>query len=434
MNELTNEAIERKLLGIVVNDPVKINDTRIFPDLFTKPIHKTVWENVNKLRMLGREISPANMGIESGDPDIELFVEKMKSRSLSPGDFESMLGLLTDLSNRRKTSKLCKAAYEQCYNMDELSSEIISDLESNVMKIRGQGALGVKQGGDMSAARAEFKWRCENPCTIKGMSVGFPITESYLDGFQGGQLYIIGARPGVGKTALITTWILNLIQSNRVPLVLSLEMYGLDIQKRLISSLSGVNMTVSKDRAFYEDELEKITKAMDWLDGKKWYYEDTSKIDIQDICSLARRLKSDEDIDILFIDYLQIIANKDFKANETRLRVAANCNILKQLAKELNIPVVVPAQLKRPDNVFDRVSKKTKLPLPQLHDLKESGDTEQDSDVIMFLHRDQAESCSYTHFIIAKNRNGEIGRLILDFTPQTTLFEEDKISTESMEK
>lgn len=434
MNELSNESVEFKFLGVVINNPEKLNDTGIHGDLFTRPLHKGAWEAASSLQIVGRSLSPTNMGIESGDPAIEVMVEKFASRPLSTGDYRSMLEHLTDLYCRRRAAKVCKDGHAQCYDEEVSGADVVSSLEGEIMGIRKDGSSGIKMGSNMRDVHAELKWRNENPMKVRGMRFGFPMTERMLDGLNGGSLYIIGARPSVGKTALVTTMMLNMLKEGKVPLVFSLEMKGILLKIRLLASLSGVPLGISKDRPFTDEENRKSLEAIERLEGMKWFYEDSSRLDIEDICSHARRVKQESGFDALFIDYLQIIQNKNFKSNETRLRVGENCFKLKQLADELDVPSIVPAQLRRKEGFFDRSTKQTLIPEPELHDLKESGDVEQDADVVMLLHRDQRENACYTELNVAKNRNGGTGKVVLDFTPHTTSFEEDELTTRSLGK
>jgi len=434
MEKLNNESIEFKILGVVINEPSKLNDVNLHVDLFVKPLHKSLFTAASSLQLTGRALSPVNMGIESGDPDVELAVEKMASRKLSTGDYPSMLELLIDLFDRRELANICQESHKECYSDDIYGKDSISKIESEVMKIRRGDSAGVKSGANMRDVRSELEWRNEHPMEVKGLRMGMPLTERMLDGFNGGQLYIIGARPSVGKTALVTSWMLNMLTAGKVPLVFSLEMKAILLKVRLLASMSGVPLGISKDRPFTDEENKLSLAAIDRLEGMKWFYEDSSRLDISDICSHARRLQQEEGVDAIFVDYLQIIQNKKFKSNETRHRVGDNCFMLKQLADELDVPTIVPAQLRRKEAFFNRAEKKTEIPEPELHDLKESGDIEQDADVVGLLHRDQRENSSYTELNWAKNRNGGTGKIVLDFTPHTTKFEEDELSTLSLGK
>jgi len=147
-------------------------------------------------------------------------------------------------------------------------------------------------------------------------------------------------------------------------------------------------------------------------------------MDIDSLCSHARRLKSEKNIDAIFVDYLQIIQNTRHQTAEPRLRVGENTFYLKQLADELNIPVIAAAQLRRKEGRWDGVKKEMVVAAPELHDLKESGDIEQDSDVVGLLNRNQRENATWAEIFWAKNRNGETGKIDLHFSPETTTFRE----------
>lgn len=434
MKELIDSISENRLANILLNDPSKLDGPEVNGGIITDPRLSALISCATKLRVTGRDVSAINMGLESGDPDIEALAAKLQSRSLPSGSYESLVAVLSDLRARRDMARLCKDAHEKCFDMGEDSSGLISSLESRVLDLRRGGTGGVRAGGDMSDVREELRWRAANPMQVRGHRMGFPILEGIIDGFMGGQLYVIGARPSVGKTALITTMILNMMQSGLVPFICSLEMKAMLLKTRIVSSLSGVPLGISKERPFTGAEIKALNDAISKLEGMKWFYEDTSRIDIEEICSHARRMKKENEIDAVFIDYLQIIQNKEFKASDARLRVGSNCFKLKQLSEELDIPVIVPAQLKRKEGYFSTAKKCTVIPEPELHDLKESGDIEQDSDVIMLMSRDQRENSCYTEVRVAKNRNGGVGVVAMEFTPHTTSFKEDALSTSAVGK
>ena len=425
MNELVDKIAEERFANLLINNPERLDDSSIDPEIISDENLGKMIAVAMQLRLVGHDVTPANIGIESGDDDMELLAEKMMSRELSPGSFDLLIEQLNDLHGRRRASNLCKKAYDSCFNLQQKASDIIAELESKVLDLRNAKMSGIKSGGDMRDVLDDLNWRVNNPGEVRGIRCGFPKIEKHIDGFNGGQLYVIGARPSVGKTALMTTMIWNMIDTGEIPFACSLEMKGILLKIRLASTVSGVSLGISKERAFTEDELRRLNQAINVLEGKKWFFEDTSRIDIQEICSKARRLKSEHNISAVFVDYLQIVQNKEFKSNETRFRVGDNCFKLKQLSEELDVPVIALAQLRRKEGAFQRSSGSTEIPEPELHDLKESGDVEQDADVVMLLHRDQRENAEYTTCRIAKNRNGGTGVVEMTFTPQTTSFKEE---------
>ena len=431
MEELRDEVSEDRLMEIVLCNPEKLDDTRLILGLLTNKKRKVALKIATKLRFSGVEITPVSMSLESKDATLEEFTAKMQSRGVMPSGYDHLVDTLTDLYLRRAAAKVFKDGYELCYNMEEEINPTIDTMEQNVLKVRRGDSEGLIDGSDMKDVMAELRWRMENVGQVRGMRFGFPILEEILDGLHGGQIYVLGARPSVGKTAKITTMILNLLKDGRTPAVFSLEMKGVLLKSRIVSSLAGVPF-VKRDKQPHTDaEVESLNNAIIQLQKMKWFYKDSARMDIDSICSLSRRLRSSERLDAIFIDYLQIIGNKRYKGNEVKNRVAENCFMLKQLAEELDVPVIVPAQLRRKDGYYDRATKTTSRAKPELEDLKEAGDIEQDADVVLLMDRDQTENAEYAEVRVAKNRTGPVGTVIMDFNPQTSLFTEDTISTNS---
>lgn len=432
MEELKDNISEERLVEIVLSNPEKLADTRLVPSLFTNPQRKLALRTAAKLRFAAKEVTPVNMSLESKDEGMEEYVTKLQSRSVMPSGYDLLVDTLADLAIRRKAAKVLKAGYSSCYDMEADIGPSLDAMEANFLGIRRGGDEGMVDGSDMTDVMEEWKWRMENVGRVRGMRFGFPMLEDMLDGLHGGQLYVIGARPSVGKTALITTMILNMLQDARMPAVFSLEMKGVLLKSRIVSSFAGVPFVKRDKKPHTNEEIEKIDNAILQLQKMPWFYKDSARMDIDKICSLSRRLHSKHKLDCIFIDYLQIISNTRYTGNQMKAKVAENCFMLKQLAEELDVPVIVPAQLRRKDGYYDRATKETVRAKPELEDLKEAGNIEEDADVVLLLDRDQKENCEQAEIRVAKQRNGPTETIILDFNPKTSMFTEDELTTQSL--
>jgi replicative DNA helicase len=247
---------------------------------------------------------------------------------------------------------------------------------------------------------------------ITGISSGFPSIDETTDGFHGGEYTIIGARPSQGKTALALQMARS-IAMQKIPVgFFSLEMSGRQIDKRLISIESGITQTVMRRGPFTNAIFSSIMMACDKTMFPLFIY-DQSLPTIGDIQSEARRLRRKENIQAIFIDYMSLIncSNKTVPRWE---QVSEISKSMKGLARELDIPIIVLAQLGR----------QTEGKEPCLADLRESGSIEQDADVVMFIHRDREDRDGKSELIIAKQRNGPLGRLELTFIGNRTMFVE----------
>lgn len=430
MEQIRDEVSEERLVEIVLNNPEKLDDTRLTPSLFTNDMRKLAMKTATKLRYGAEEITPVNMSLSSKSEDMEEFTAKLQSRGVLPSGYDRLVDTLADLSLRRKAAGVCKVGFDACHDLEADISPMIDALERDILKVRSGGSGGMLDGADMTDVMAELRWRMENPGKVRGLRFGMPMLETILDGLHGGQLYIVGARPSVGKTAFITTMILNLIQDGRVPAVFSMEMKGVLLKSRIVASFAGVPFRKPNHEAHTDAEVEKLNNAIAQLQKLPWFYKDSARMDIDKICSLARRLRSSDRCEVIFIDYLQIIGNSRYRGDQMKAKVAENCFMLRQLGEELDVPVIVPAQLRRKPGILDRVLKRTVRAKPELEDLKEAGDIEQDADVVMLMDRDQVENEEQAEIRVAKQRNGPVGTVVFDFDPQTSMFKEDALSTE----
>ncbi len=250
-----------------------------------------------------------------------------------------------------------------------------------------------------------------------GFSTGFNDLDKRLSGgFKEQDYVIIGARPSIGKTAFALTVALNmlLIHNYRIGF-LSLEMKATDLLERALTGISRVNFSNIRNGLLTEDELAQIFDACESLAKQKFFIQDTPNMQLNDIRTQARKMKREDDIQLLFIDYIGLIQNTDNSVPRHE-QIANISRTLKQLTRELNIPIIVLSQ----------VGRQTDGQLPRLSDLRESGSIEQDADVVILLHRNNAEEAliQKTEVLVAKNRNGETGKLDLGFHTNIVRFEE----------
>ena len=265
-----------------------------------------------------------------------------------------------------------------------------------------------------------YRMGTKSDCT--GIPSGYSDLDSLTNGFQNSELIVIGARPSVGKTALALSMAANMAgrYKKRVGFF-SLETDGMALMQRLLAGEAKVNSHRIQSGFLTDREFSKLGVAGDTLFNSPMFICDTPNMRLIDLRTEARKLKAKEKIEIIFIDYIGLISsdNKDLPRHE---QVAEISRSLKQLARELKIPVIVLAQVKR----------EVKEDKPALSDLRESGSIEQDADLVLFLHRvkkkdgDEEPDVSKgkeVDVIIAKNRNGPIGEVKLMFLPAYTRFE-----------
>lgn len=247
---------------------------------------------------------------------------------------------------------------------------------------------------------------------ITGLDTGFIDLNKKLGGFHKSDLILIAARPGMGKTAFALNLVANVaIRSKSSVAVFSLEMSKEQLVQRLLSSQSNVALNNISKGKIADDEWKKLTDAMTVLSSSHIFIDDTPGIKVSEIRSKCRKLKMEEGLDMIMIDYLQLM-EADGRADNRQQEVSKISRSLKILAKEMNCPVIALSQL-------SRNTESGKDHMPKLSDLRDSGAIEQDADIVMFIYRDEyytkmeTKKKDLAEIIIAKNRHGEISNIEL---------------------
>jgi len=258
---------------------------------------------------------------------------------------------------------------------------------------------------------------------LRGVATGFTDLDRMLSGMQKSNLLILAARPGTGKTALVINIAQHIgLQQHKAVGIFSLEMSKEELVDRLMVSQADIDAWRLKTGKLTEDDWNKLSDAMGQLAEAQLYIDDTPGLSIAEMRSKARRLQMEQNVSLIVVDYLQLV-DPGQKFENRVLEVSYVSKSLKNLARELNIPVLAASQLSRA--VEHRGERR-----PQLADLRESGAIEQDADVVMFIYRPDAEVTSAnipTKLLIAKHRNGATGEIDL-------LFRGDRIRFYTVER
>ena len=259
---------------------------------------------------------------------------------------------------------------------------------------------------------------------LRGIPSGFPDLDNILAGFQKSDLIIIAARPSIGKTSLALDLARQIATKQKVPVgIFSLEMSSDQLIDRMLAAESGVDLwrlrTGRLKSGEGDDDFQRIGEAMGVLSESPIFIDDAGSANIMEIRTMARRLQAEQNVGVLIVDYLQLMEGRsggDNRVNE----ISEISRSLKQLAKELNIPIIALSQLSR--------AVESRSPqIPKLSDLRESGSIEQDADIVMFLYREDREkpdtpNKNIVEIHIAKHRNGPVGKLSLYFNENLTTF------------
>jgi len=251
-----------------------------------------------------------------------------------------------------------------------------------------------------------------------GLPTGFRDLDELLSGLQSGNLVIVAARPGVGKSSFATNVARNASVESRVPVAMfSLEMSRWEIGMRLLCGEAGVPWDRIRGRRVGADDWSRVVQAAEVLHDAPLSIVDSGNVTIVDIRAKARRLAARrQGLGLIIVDYLQLMSHHR-RVDNRQQEIAEISRSLKLLAKELKIPVIAVSQLNRdPERRQDK--------RPQLSDLRESGAIEQDSDVVMFIHRDDSDPAKkgLADLIVAKHRNGPTDTVPVTFLPHLTQF------------
>ncbi len=262
----------------------------------------------------------------------------------------------------------------------------------------------------------------KNKGVLRGVPTGFRDLDNVLSGFQDSDLIIIAARPSMGKTAIVTNIAAHAaIKEKRSIGFFALEMSRDQLADRLISLESGVDSWRIRTGNLTDEDFPKIGYAMGTLAEAPLYIDDSPSLNIMEIRSKCRRLQMEHGLDLVIVDYLQLMEGRLRSNSDNRVQeISEISRSLKTLARELNVPVVALSQLSRA--VESRPDKR-----PMLSDLRESGSIEQDADVVIFIYRDDyyhkdSDRKGVSELLVRKHRNGPIGDVELMFIPEQTRF------------
>jgi replicative DNA helicase len=322
-----------------------------------------------------------------------------------------------------------RRAYEE---QDEVNN-LLDEVEQRIFAVgedRFKGQLLSMKEQVMSTLESIEKL-FENKGAITGVSTGFRDLDKLTSGLHASEMIVIAARPSMGKTALAMNIAEHAALEMKLPVaIFSLEMSAQQLVQRMLCSRARVNLAKTRDGFLAEADFPRLTHAASKLAEAKIFVDDSAGLTILELRAKARRLKAQQDVRLIIVDYLQLLRSTSRRAQDNRqLEISEISAGLKGLAKELNIPIIVVAQLNRNPEIRTGSGKG----VPRLADLRESGSIEQDADLVGLLVREEyyadsdeerTELEGKAELIIAKQRNGPIGQVKLTFLKDFTRFED----------
>lgn len=349
------------------------------------------------------------------------YVSELGSSLLTTINLSAYIKIVKEKSILRKLIKASTSIIEDSYNKQGEVENVLEGAEKRIFDIAEKRTTSDFEPLSVVLERGfvEIERIFNNKGEITGVGSGFIDLDAKTSGFQKGDMVLIAARPSMGKT----TFALNIaehaaLREGKSVVVFSLEMSKEQLAYKLLCSEANVDMLKLRTGALEDKDWENIARATGPLSKAKIYIDDTAGVTVMEMRSKCRRLKLEYGIDLIVIDYLQLMSGS---SNESRQQeVSEISRSIKALAKEMECPVIALSQLSRaPEQRADH--------RPMLSDLRESGSIEQDADLVMFLYRDEyynkeTEDTNIAECIIAKQRNGPVGTVKLAWLGQYSKF------------
>lgn len=351
------------------------------------------------------------------------YLLKLVDMATSPANCEYYIGLVQNKAILRRLIESAQEISEEGMDLSNDIEDVLDLAEQKILNVtRSRRTTDFRTGKQVVQVVLKELENLQQNRGLTGIPTNFERLDYMTNGFQRGDLIILAARPSMGKTAFALNLGLNAATIfDKTVAIFSLEMPSEQLVKRMLSSKGAVQGSKLKNGYLDNRDWNNLYDAAQELQQAKIFLDDSSTIRMSDIFSKCRKLKSEHGLDIVIIDYLQLISGGK-KTESRQQEVSEISRSLKQLARELEVPVIALSQLSRKTEQRPGEDKR-----PILSDLRESGSIEQDADLVMFLHsadyykKDKPEIRSM-QVIVAKHRNGAVGDVDLTFEPGISTF------------
>ena len=451
-----NVGAEQALLGAILSNNLALEKVENFlePEHFSSKINGLIFKTLKNLISNDQiaDLNTLKVFLENDSDFISnggiSYLLKISENSISIINSKQYGELIYDLFIRRKLIDLGTDLINDSYSnyQEQNSNIIIENTESNLYNLTTDGDTqkGPKQFDDILSLTIEYAEKAfKKSDEVVGLKTGLNDFDKKIGGLHKSDLIIVAGRPSMGKTAFATNIASNICnkkskENKTNVLFFSLEMSSEQLATRILSELSQISSEGIRTGNLSKTDFEKIVIASEKLKDLSLFIDDSPALTISSIRTRSRRLKRKKGLDLIIIDYLQLISGESKNLNDNRVKEISDITRgLKAIAKELNIPVVALSQLSR--KVEEREEKR-----PQLADLRESGSIEQDADLVVFLYREEyylarteppegtekhvmwtskmEKVHNIAEAIVAKHRHGPISRVKLHFNATNTKF------------
>ena len=423
---------EKSLLGAILIDEDVLTDVSeaVKPRDFYDKNHEMIYDGMLRLYEKHKPVDMLTLTDELKRKDHlslvggSAYLSELTNYVPTAAHAEAYADLVSQKAVRRRLIKASGDISEMGYDEDSDVQELLAKAESELFSVSDQS---LKQDlTSISDILADSFDRMEelhrNKGAIRGIRTGYRDLDNMTAGLQRSDLIILAARPAMGKTTFVTNLAYNIATIEKKPvLFFSLEMSKEQLLDRMLADAAGVDSWNIRTGNLSDEDFDKISTAMGEMNEAPFFIDDKPGLTVLELRTKARRVAHEQDLGLIVIDYLQLMQGSGRHDGNRVQEVSEISRGLKLVARELNVPVIALSQLSR--SVESR-----QPPIPQLSDLRESGSIEQDADIVSFIYRpgyyepDNPDVANITDLIIAKHRNGPVGKVSLYFHPERLRF------------
>ncbi|MCD8561608.1 replicative DNA helicase [Candidatus Saccharibacteria bacterium] len=426
-----NVDAEMSLIGAVLIDEETLADIseHVKPHDFYDKRHATIFDAIMRLYERNKPVDLLTLTDELKrkneleDVGGSAYLTELTNYVPTSAHAESYAEIVAQKAVRRRLIKASADISELGFDENTSTQELLQQAEAELFSVSDQSLkqdlVSLESILTESFDRMEELHR--NKGSLRGIRTGYRDLDNMTAGLQRSDLIILAARPAMGKTTLVTNLAYNVATIAKQPvLFFSLEMSKEQLVDRMLSDASGVDSWAIRTGNLSDEDFSKLSEAMGEMAEAPIYIDDTPGVSVLEMRTKARRAAHEQPLGLIIVDYLQLMQGSGRHDGNRVQEVSEISRGLKLLARELNVPVIALSQLSR--------SVESRSPqVPQLADLRESGSIEQDADIVMFIYREayynpDTERENITDLIIAKHRNGPVGKVELYFHPERLRF------------
>lgn len=429
-----NQEAERSILGAILLDDkavLTVFETLRSHDFYLES-HRRIFEKMIQLMNSARPIDLVTLKDElQRSSELESVGGAAYLASLTDGlpraiNIEHYARIVKEKATLRRLIQISSETMSRSYQDEDSAEDVLQHIEKAIFDIAGQQfhTSFSPVAPIVSNVFKEIEELSNRKATVTGLETGFVDLDKMTSGLHSSDLVIVAARPSLGKTSLC----LNIAEHVAIRLhksvgIFSLEMSKEQLVKRLLSAEARIDAHRVNTGYLTREDWNRLSRASGELSETRLFIDDTASITIPEMRSKARRLSLEHGLDLLIVDYLQLMSGSNQRYENRTQEISQVSRGLKAIAKELGIPVIAVSQLSRA--VESRTGEHRR---PQLSDLRESGSIEQDADIVMFIYREEMsnpteENNGLAELIIGKQRNGPIGSVQIAFSKQFTRFD-----------